>query len=60
MKYNIGDKVVIMRCPNTMYIGVTGTIVIARVDGTYNVMPDKKVPGGLGAVYVYGTEIAPA
>jgi hypothetical protein len=27
MKYNIGDKVVIMRCPNAMYIGVVGTIV---------------------------------
>jgi hypothetical protein len=43
-----------------LFLGVVGTIVMARVDGTYNVMPDKKVPGGLGAVYVYGTEIAPA
>lgn len=60
MKYNIGDKVVIMRCPNAKFIGVIGTVVLARVDGTYNVKPDKKISDDLNTVFVYGSELSPA
>lgn len=60
MQYNIGDKVVIVRCPNAKFIGVTGTVVIARVDGTYNVKPDQKFSEDLNTVFVYGAELAPA
>jgi ribosomal protein L21E len=60
MKYNIGDKVVIAYCPNAKFIGVTGTVVVARLGGTYNVEPDEKISGVLNTVFVYESELAPA
>jgi hypothetical protein len=53
MKFNIGDKVTIMRFSRNKNAGKTGKVVAVRSDGTCTVQLD----GEKTNVYVYDTEI---